>query len=70
MLTLRALARELRGQVPGLPVLFVSGFAPSALDEGEGDGCRFLTKPFSASQFARAVDELCDGSSVFEGGER
>jgi two-component system, cell cycle sensor histidine kinase and response regulator CckA len=49
----RSLARRLSATMPGLGILFISGHSsPEA--EKEGDG-RFLPKPFSEAELARAV---------------
>jgi two-component system, cell cycle sensor histidine kinase and response regulator CckA len=49
----RSLARRLSSSLPGLGVLFISGHGgPEA--EGEEEG-RFLAKPFSETELARAV---------------
>lgn len=54
-----ALARSLREERPGLPVLFVSGYADleerDALQDLRAD---FLAKPFRLSDLKRAVDAL------------
>lgn len=53
-------ARELRQQVPTLPVLFVSGYSKDqpGVQLAAVDGARFLRKPFRAEALARALDEL------------
>jgi two-component system cell cycle sensor histidine kinase/response regulator CckA len=54
-----ALARSLREERPGLPILFVSGYADleerDALQDLRAD---FLAKPFRLSDLKRAVDAL------------
>jgi CheY-like chemotaxis protein len=54
------LARALRAEHPGLPVLFVSGYAPTAgLAALLAEPCtRFLGKPFDPEAFLAAVAAL------------
>jgi CheY-like chemotaxis protein len=54
----RSLARRLSASLPGLRVLFISGHAGY---EAEGEG-RFLAKPFSETQLARAVAAALGGA--------
>ncbi len=55
------LAAELRAGQPELPVLFVSGYAGSALDPASlGGGSAFLPKPFTPRDLVRMVRELLD----------
>jgi two-component system cell cycle sensor histidine kinase/response regulator CckA len=51
-----ALARAIRQNLPGLPVLLVSGYA-NALVEAElgGESIRFLAKPYAPADLAAAV---------------
>ena len=53
----RRLAERLRSSRPDLPVLYVSGFPESHLDESElaAKGVDFLPKPYGAEAIARAV---------------
>ncbi|MFC4165927.1 ATP-binding protein [Teichococcus aestuarii] len=56
-----ALARALRARNPRLPVLLVSGYAPSVVEEGLSDqGLRFLAKPYTAAELTAAVADLAD----------
>ena len=58
----RELADRLIGLRPGLPVLFMSGYAPEKVF-GEGlldEGTPFLHKPFSREDLASRVRELLD----------
>ena len=56
------LAAEISEAHPGLPVLFVSGYASETIiDRGElGEDAAFLAKPFTAEELARRVRELLD----------
>ena len=54
-----ALARRLRSRWPALPVLLLSGYAEVTLGEDlEGQGIRFLAKPFEPAALVAAVAEL------------
>jgi len=55
------LAHELRVRRPGLPVLFISGYADEALGAGE-PRTAFLAKPFSAAELEAAVTGLLEES--------
>jgi CheY-like chemotaxis protein len=54
------LARELERHRPGLPTLFVSGYAhdAAALEEVLASGGRLLSKPFGQAQLGRALAEV------------
>ncbi len=54
-----ALARKVRQKRPGLPVLFVSGYAehPPSLDDGQGP-CDHITKPFDLVTLAGTLRKL------------
>ncbi len=56
------LAAEISDVHPGLPVLFVSGYASETIiDRGElGEDAAFLAKPFTSEDLARRVRELLD----------
>jgi PAS domain S-box-containing protein len=58
----RVIAERLRALRPGLPVLFVSGYAEDAvLRDGRLErGMHFLEKPFSPSELRRKVREVLD----------
>jgi DNA-binding response OmpR family regulator len=58
----REVSDELCRRCPGLPVLFVSGYARDAFaDEGDMDAdSAFLAKPFSAPILLARVRELLD----------
>ena len=54
-----AMAREIRKQHPGLPVLFMSGYAESQLrSEIDIEAMHFIPKPFSVRQIADKVGEV------------
>jgi CheY-like chemotaxis protein len=58
-----SLGRRLSGILPGLSILYISGY-PDHADDKEAAG-RFLAKPFSEADLAAAVDAvLLDGSSA------
>jgi PAS domain S-box-containing protein len=68
----RSLARRLAASLPGIGVLFISGHAGTEIDGG-GEG-RFLAKPFSEAELARAVTLAISmagkaGGSVSDHGE-
>jgi two-component system, cell cycle sensor histidine kinase and response regulator CckA len=58
------LAAQIRSERPGLPVLYVSGFAENHFGRSDlpAEGVAFLPKPFSADTVARVVRELLDAS--------
>jgi two-component system cell cycle sensor histidine kinase/response regulator CckA len=54
-----AMAREIRNRVPGLPVLFMSGYAEEQLREQiDIENMHFIPKPFSVQQIADKVAEV------------
>jgi two-component system, cell cycle sensor histidine kinase and response regulator CckA len=54
-----AMAREIRQLVPGMPVLFMSGYAEEQLRrEIDLEGMHFIAKPFSVAQIAAKVGEV------------
>jgi FixJ family two-component response regulator len=57
-----ALAERLVARLPALKVLFMSGYAGSALDVQDWLGARaaFLQKPFSPSLLAHKLREVLD----------
>jgi PAS domain S-box-containing protein len=59
------LARETRARFPGLPIVFVTGFAESDQIEGAcGAGVPILRKPFGIDELAAAVSAaLADGAT-------
>ena len=58
----RELAERLRESRPGLPVLYVSGYAAdsAAIEEALRGGDGFLAKPFAATDLAQRVRQLLD----------
>ncbi|MFT3915237.1 MAG: PAS domain S-box protein [Anaeromyxobacteraceae bacterium] len=58
----RALARALRGRHPGLPVLYVSGYAPDRAGEASpgGEDGAFLPKPFTRADLLEKVRSLIE----------
>jgi two-component system, cell cycle sensor histidine kinase and response regulator CckA len=58
----RELARKIADIVPGLPLLFMSGYTANVLDEQPalGKHVGFLQKPFSATELTTMVRELID----------
>jgi two-component system cell cycle sensor histidine kinase/response regulator CckA len=54
-----AMAREIRKLAPGLPVLFMSGYAEEQLrNEIDFDEMHFIPKPFSVQQIAAKVGQV------------
>ncbi len=54
-----AMAREIRQLAPGMPVLFMSGYAEEQLRrEIDIEGMHFIPKPFSVQQIAAKVGEV------------
>ncbi len=59
-----AMAREIRQRVPGLPVLFMSGYAEEQLRaEIDIENMHFIPKPFSVQQIADKVAEVLAASA-------
>ena len=60
------LVEALRSTWPTLPVLYVTGHAPPEEHPGQpgGGATAVLRKPFTPSQFARAVRRILDGDQV------
>ena len=56
----RELAERLRDQVPGIPVLFVSGYTDGALADDGDSATAFLPKPFMSAELTAAVRSLLD----------
>jgi two-component system cell cycle sensor histidine kinase/response regulator CckA len=63
------LYRLLSAERPGLPVLYMSGYAPAieALTASEGTGTSFLQKPYAFSRLGAVVRELLDASRAQAG---
>jgi two-component system, cell cycle sensor histidine kinase and response regulator CckA len=62
----RELAQTLKGSLPGVPQLFMSGYAAHVLDDqlASGKHIGFLQKPFSATELTNMVRELIDGADA------
>jgi CheY-like chemotaxis protein len=62
-------AEELRRRMPGLRVLFVSGYAKAAsLDHGAaGSPMQFLAKPFTSTALLERVRQLLDAAPARAG---
>jgi two-component system cell cycle sensor histidine kinase/response regulator CckA len=56
------MAKELKGLLPGIPIIFVSGYAEDAFAKNldPDQEFHFLPKPFSLKQLAAAVKEVMD----------
>jgi CheY-like chemotaxis protein len=60
----RELAEALTAQLPGLKVVFVSGYGPDELTQyGVKAGAGFLQKPFSPKVLASKVREILDSGA-------
>ncbi len=60
------LAERVRQALPGLPVLFVSGYTPSAIAQRglPFEGSELLAKPYSAEQLAERAQELLERAAI------
>ncbi|MEP2830644.1 PAS domain-containing protein [Parvibaculum sp.] len=58
------MAKELKDILPGIPIIFVSGYAEDAFAKNldPDQAFHFLPKPFSLKQLAAAVKEVMDAS--------
>ena len=57
------LARAMRKRLPGLPVLFMSGYtANAAIQSGELEDSGFIAKPFTPDDLIRKLEELLDAA--------
>ena len=54
------LAKQIRGEMPTLKIIFVSGYTEEKLKDQMGDGIHFLPKPFTLKQLAAKVKEVLD----------
>jgi DNA-binding NtrC family response regulator len=58
------LARQLNARFPGMPVLFMSGYASGALGDDElPEGATFIAKPFSIVDLESSVREALEGET-------
>jgi len=55
------LAREVQSRLPGIPVLFMSGYTADAFADGMPEGADLLRKPFMPAALAFRVRQLLDG---------
>jgi two-component system cell cycle sensor histidine kinase/response regulator CckA len=53
-------ARKVKDRLPGIEVLYISGYAEELRQSGEIDESRFLQKPFTPQALARKVREMLD----------
>jgi nitrogen-specific signal transduction histidine kinase/CheY-like chemotaxis protein len=62
----RALSEQLRERLPGLRVLFISGYTENAIVHGGvlDAGIHFLQKPFLPKELARVVQQLLEGAGA------
>lgn len=62
------LARKIRSRRPGVPILFISGYAPSMAEvEKELDErADFLKKPFEFATFSQTLENLLDRAASRE----
>ena len=58
---LRRIADAARERRPGLPVLFITGYAGAALEEGLAHGMAVITKPFALTTLAARVNDMLLG---------
>lgn len=65
----RALSEQLSQQMPGLRVLFISGYTENAIVHGGilERGIHFLQKPFLPSELLRAIDVMLHGAARASG---
>lgn len=54
------LARKVTERLPGMEVLYISGYAEELRQSGEIEEARFLQKPFTPQALARKVREILD----------
>jgi DNA-binding NtrC family response regulator len=58
-----ATAEALTQMIPGLPLVFTSGYSAEATAVSNGGGGRYLQKPYSPSTLGRLVRETLDQHS-------
>lgn len=62
-----ALAAQLRERFPGLPVLLVSGYAPSMVEQGlPGGALHFLAKPYRPAELVEAARRAAGAESPLQ----
>lgn len=54
------LAKQIRGEMPTLKIIFVSGYTEEKLKDQMGEGIHFLPKPFTLKQLAAKVKEVLE----------
>lgn len=54
----RQVADAVREHLPGLPVLFITGYAGAALKEGLGEGMEVIGKPFTLEALATRIGSM------------
>jgi PAS domain S-box-containing protein len=60
----RELAQQVQQIIPGLPLLFMSGYTADIVDwQALGNGSAFLQKPFTGDELMKTLRELFDGAS-------
>ena len=61
----RVLAERIRRSLPGIPVLFVSGYGEQVVGRGGilEDGIELLQKPFGPSELSARIRDLLDAKS-------
>ncbi len=66
------LGKELRGERPDLPILFLSGYAEEMVGRGgaAAPGTAFLGKPFTPEALARKIRELLAGGATATANQR
>lgn len=57
----RQVADAVRERFPGLPVLFITGYAGSALEKGLGEGMEVIGKPFTLEALAARIEGMMQG---------
>jgi two-component system cell cycle sensor histidine kinase/response regulator CckA len=54
------LAKKLRGEMPNLKIIFISGYTEEKLKDHMGENIWFLPKPFTLKQLAAKVKEALE----------
>jgi two-component system cell cycle sensor histidine kinase/response regulator CckA len=58
------LTKQVRGRLPNLKVIYISGYAEDAFRSNIGADINFLPKPFSLRQLASKVKEVMTGATA------